>query len=110
MIQLLFAFGSEYIFLKIEGNNVYFSNTTYGHKITTIDGLKLSKKGVEKQFPDLKDSLIWREEAIKRFKRKIKSFSSEKKIMKYLVKDLKKHGYVLKKIQEQGMRIRSVIE
>jgi hypothetical protein len=32
--------------------------------ITTIDGLRLNKGGVIKEFPDLKDRKDWRTEAI----------------------------------------------
>lgn len=104
MIEIIFQFGGEIILVKIEGNNVYFGNTTYGARMATIDGIKLSHAGVIKEFPDLEDDENWREEAIKRFKEKIKSCKKEQEIADYVITDLKEHGYIPKRLQINGKR------
>lgn len=104
MIEAIFLFGGDIILIKIEGHNVQFGNTSYGAKLANIDGLRLSKSGVEKQFPDLIDRVDWREEAIRRFKENIKSLKGEKAILNYLIKDLNSHGYTLKRWKQNGYR------
>jgi hypothetical protein len=109
MIEMLFHFGPEIILIKIDGTRVSFGNTTYGAQLSPIDGLKLDKAGVEKQFPDLKGNPAWKEKAIHRFKKHIAELRSEKERAKYVEQDLIKHGYILKKVQETGMRPRSYL-
>lgn len=104
MIQLFFEFVSEKIFVVVEGTNIKFGSTQFGAVLSDISGLKLSKEGSVKEFPDLKNREDWKEETIKRFKKKIKSFKTEEGRAKYIVKDLKKHGYKPLYKQKQGFR------
>lgn len=106
---MIFHFGPDVVLIKVEGNNVKFGNTSYGAQLTSIDGLKLSKAGVIKEFPELKDSPLWKEEAIFRFKKHIKRLNTERAKAKYISEDLKKHGYVLKKVQQAGQRPRAYL-
>lgn len=93
MIEVLMSFGPELVLIKIVGHSIHFGNLNYGGQLATIEGLKLDRAGVEKEFEDLKDKDDWRETAIKRFKTKIRSMNSENEIYDYVVKDLKKFGY-----------------
>ena len=104
MIELLMSFYQDYVLIKIRGNSIEFGNTAYGSKMATIDNMKLDKSGVCKEFPELKDNPLWREEAIKRFKDKISLMDKEKDIADYLLNDLKKFGYIPLYLQEQGKR------
>ena len=104
MIESIFLFGGDVILIKIEGQSVLFGNTSYGARLGTIDGLQLSRSGVEKEFPDLIGREDWREEAINRFKDNIKSLKGEKAILKYIIDDLSKHGYILKRWKQNGYR------
>ena len=104
MIGVIFQFGSEYIEVRVIGNNVIFRTGQFGGAFTSIEGLRLSKQGVIKEFPDLKDKTDWREEAIKRFKAKLKTMKSEKQRMDYVIEDLKKYGYKPKYSQRDGHR------
>lgn len=104
MITIFFEFSNEYILVTIKGNKVTFANTQFGAKETGIEGLRLSREGVIKEFPDLEGKDNWKDEAIKRFKKKINSFSTESQIAEYLITDLKNHGYFPKKIQREGFR------
>ena len=103
-MELKYDYGTAVITVKIKGSNVTFVNSTYGAIEATIEGLKLSRAGVVKEFPDLKDSMNWREEAIKRFKTKISTLQTEDAIAEYINLDLKKFGYVPKWKQKQGFR------
>ena len=102
-IRVIFQFGSETIEVRIQETNVYF-RTTQLVQFATIDGLKLDKSGVIKEFPDLKDKDDWKEQAIKRFKEKIKNMSSETERAKYVIEDLSKFGYKPLYIQKAGHR------
>lgn len=108
MIELMMKFGSEVILVVIRGNSVSFGNTAYGGQMSTIEGLKLDKKGVIKEFPELKDNSNWRSEAIIKFKEKIKSMKGEEEVCNYILEDLKKFGYVPWKKKLQGRRVEPI--
>jgi|TARA_R100000093_G_scaffold35586_1_gene18800 hypothetical protein len=104
MIEVIFQFGGDIILVKIEGNNINFGTVGQGAQMAPIDGLKLSKGGVEEEFPDLVGNPEWREEAIVRFKDEIKCKKGEKSKAKYIIDDLAKHGYVAKRLKQNGYR------
>jgi hypothetical protein len=104
MIDLLFYHGSEVIIVKIEGNHIRFGSTIYGAKLAEIEGLKLDFTGTIREFPDLKDSLDWREKAIVRFKAHIQTLSNEDEIADYIIGELKTKGYQPKTKQKAGFR------
>lgn len=108
MGEMIFTFGPDVILVQVRGNSVMFGNTSYGAKLTDISGLEINKAGVIKEFPDLADKDDWKEQAIERFKDKIKSLPSENAKMKYIRGDLEKHGYILKKIQKAGGRVQTI--
>ena len=93
MIELMFSFGTEYILVRVDGHDVRFGNTVYGATMATIDGLKLNKAGVIKEFPDLEGNENWRIQAIERFKAKLGILATEEEISKYILEDLRKFGY-----------------
>ena len=103
MIGVRFQYGSENIDVGISNSNVFF-RTSSSPQFATIEGLRLDKKGVEKEFPDLKDNENWRLEAIKRFKEKIKSFENENKQIQYIIDDLSKFGYIPLYLLKDGYR------
>lgn len=103
MIGLIFIMGSEILEVRIVANQVLFR--TPGSAFATIDGLNLKKSGVIKQFPDLTDKEDWKDQAIKRFKQKIKQMTSEKETMNYIIEDLHSHGYKIKAKQIAGHRV-----
>lgn len=104
MIDLIFYHGTEVVIIKIKGNSVTFGSTVYGAKMADISGLKLDYSGTIKEFPDLKDSIDWKEKAIERFKKHIKSLKNEEEISSYLIKELVTKGYTPKLKQKQGFR------
>ena len=107
MIGLIFGFGSEIVEIRIENTNVLFRNQK-SLGFTTIDGLKLDYKGVCREFPDLELRTDWREEAINRFKEKIKSLKTESERADYIIEDLKKYGYVPMYMQKKGFRTKKI--
>lgn len=104
MIDLLFYFGTEIIFVRIEGTMVTFGNSGFGAKMAVIDGLRLDYAGVLREFPDLKGNENWRSLAIERFKEHIKTLPTELERACYIEEDLKKYGYKPFMRQRAGFR------
>ena len=104
MIGLIFQFASELIEVRIDKVNIYFRTANTSGAFATIDNLKLNKAGVIKEHPDLKEAADWREQAIKRFKDKIKTMENEEKTATYIIDDLKKYGYKPLYKQKTGFR------
>ena len=104
MIDLFFNYFNEIILVKIEGKKILFGNTQYGARMAPIEGLKLSRQGAIKEFPDLITREDWKEEAIRRFKQKIEELPSEEDIAEYIINDLKVYGYIPKLKQRTGFR------
>lgn len=102
MIGVIFQQGMDFFRVNIRGNSIIFSD---GLKETNLGGLKLNYSGVIKEFPDLKNDDNWKHKAIERFKEKIKSFKTEEEKADYIIRDLKKFGFIPKYKQKQGHRI-----
>jgi len=102
----MFDFADEKILVVINGNDIKFGRTTEGARLATIEGLKLDKRGVLLEFPDLNDKENWRQLAlaIERFKEKIKGFVTEEEKAHYIITDLKKYGYIPRYKQKKGFR------
>ena len=100
----IFKFGSEVIEVRIIGEKCLFKTNRFGEMFAPIEGLHLDKKGVISEFPDLKESEDWKEQAIERFKMKIKKLKTEQGRMNYVIDDLKKHGYTPLYQQRKGFR------
>jgi len=103
VIGVIFQFGSEIVEVRVKDNNVFF-RTSNSQQFGDIDGIKLDKSGVIKEFPDLKDKEDWQKQARDRFKEKIKKMETEKEQIKYVIEDLSKYGYVAKYLQKSGYR------
>jgi len=108
VIGVIFQLGSETIEVRINGTLCLFKTGQFGGGYSPIDGLKLSKGGVIKEFPDLKDREDWKEESIKRFKNKIKGLNTEDERMDYVIEDLRKFGYKPMYLQKAGHRIKKL--
>lgn len=93
MIKLILEYLGEKVLVSIQGKNIRFGNTAFGNQLVPIEGLRLDYKGVCREFPDLELRNDWREEAIERFKDKIKKMNNEKDIANYIIEDLKRFGY-----------------
>jgi len=109
MIGVIFQFGNEIVEVRIDGHNLTLRKSTLGSGFVPFDSLRLDRRGVEKEFPDLVDNPEWRAEAIKRFKDKIKSIGSEDRIANYVIEDLRKYGYIPRYKQKQGHRVEAII-
>ena len=104
MIDILFYFGGDIILVKIQGVNITFATSQYGNVQAPIEGLQLNYVGVCREHPDLELRDDWKEEAIRRFKEKIKSMKDEDEIAQYIISDLSHYGYVAQYKQKQGFR------
>jgi GTP1/Obg family GTP-binding protein len=98
-----FQLGGDQISIIVDANNIMFSDTSTG-TTTTIHGLKLSKAGVIKEHPDLKDDDEWRKKAIDRLKKHIKKFKTEIQKINYIKDELVKFGYTPLFFQRAGHR------
>ena len=109
-MELVFQRETELIGILIKGAPYRIEFTKLqGHKgymWSGIEGLKLDPHGILKQFPDLKGMKIgdMRKEAIKRLKEHIFKMDSMEEVKKYVVNDLKPHGYKLIAIRRKGFR------
>jgi hypothetical protein len=72
--------------------------------ITSVEGLRLSKAGVLKEHPDLKDNPDWKKIAINRLKDHVKSFKNEMNKLNYVKDELNKFGYDALFYQRAGFR------
>lgn len=108
MIGILFEFVGDIIEVRVDCTNVLFRKKDFGGAFATIDNLKLSKTGVVKEFPDLKENKNWKEIAIERFKEKIKGLNTEEERKEYIINDLIKFGYKPLYEQKSGFRIKKI--
>jgi len=103
MIGIIFEFGTEIVDVRIKNNTIFFRTSQFVN-FSDIDGIKLNKVGVFREFPDLKDKKNWQEIARERFKKKITAMKTERERADYIIEDLKKYGYKPKYEQVQGFR------
>lgn len=103
MLNATFKLAGELVSVKIEGNNLGFFDVGTG-QMTTIEGLRLSRAGVLKEHPDLKDEKDWRRIAIDRLKEHMKDLQTEKDKMRYVAFELTKFGYEPIMYQMNGFR------
>ena len=92
MIRAVFQLGGDNQEIIIRGNELFFFDISSG-MMTTIQGLKLSKTGCIKEFPDLKNDDEWKLKTIERFKEKMKTFKTEMEKLNYIKEELEKQGY-----------------
>jgi len=103
MIGVIFSYGSDIVEVRIMEDKVYFRNQA-SPQFATIDGIKLDKSGVLKEFPELEGNNEWQSIAREHFKDKIKEMKTEKERVEYIIEDLNKYGYIPKYMQKEGFR------
>ncbi len=106
MVHLLrgtFQFGNDMIECILDGNNLMFMDISTG-MITTPEGLRISKDGVTKQFPDLRNDDEWKKKAIERLKEHMKKFDTGEKKLSYIKGELVRYGYTPLFKQRAGWR------
>ena len=102
MIKGTFEFASDRIDVIVDGNILLFCDSN--GMATTIEGLKLDKPGVIKEFPDLKDDDEWRQKAIERLKTHLKTMETDAEKLNYVRDELKKFGWTPLFKQRAGWR------
>ena len=105
-LGIQFTNGPEKILVKIRGADIKFVSSEQGMVEASIEHLKLSHAGVVEEFPDLVDAPNWREQAIKRFKSKMKDYDTDAQRGDYIVAELSKHGYKPERWQMDGHRVK----
>lgn len=89
--------------IRIIDDNVLFIDLKT-NMMSPIEGLSLSKQGVIKEHPDLKDNPQWKQIAIQRFVDKVKALPTETARSEFMVKELKEMGYNPLYKQRNGFR------
>lgn len=107
MIKATFILGSDYYEVIVDGTNVMFSDASTG-QVTTIEGIKLNKAGVVKEFPDLENNPEWNKIAVERFKEHVKKLGSENQRINYVIEEFRKIGYTPLTKQRAGWRPRKI--
>jgi hypothetical protein len=102
-VDVIFQFGSELVFVRVDGSNCFF-RTKDSSGFATIDGIKLDKAGVIKEFPELENNENWQSIAREKFKEKLKTMNNEKERISYVIEELGKHNYKAIKLMKQGSR------
>ena len=102
-VQCVFQQGSSRIAIRIIGDNILFIDLQ-SNMVSPIEGLKLEKQGVIKEYPDLKDDPDWKQKAIERFVSKVKSFDSETEKADWIIKEMKDMAYTPLYKQRNGHR------
>ena len=108
-MDLIFELGGDMTLVRFSGNNIAFSTSDSNfQRYTPIEGLRLSRDGILKEFPDLKKKNLsdgeLRGEAVKRFKEKIKGFETDIETKEYLIEEFQNMGHTLKEIKKRGFR------
>lgn len=103
MIHAQFRLAGDIFDIVVDGNSLMFQDVGTG-MITSIEGIRLSKAGVLKEHPDLKENSDWRKIAIDRLKEHIKNFKTEMEKINYVKDDLSKFGYEPLFYQKAGFR------
>ncbi len=110
-MKLTFELAGDITIVKIQGTNITFANSdTNFMQFVPIKLLRLSKDGIIKEHPDLKDLPYneMRDEAIKRFNEYVKKLEGEETIKDYVAKELEKFGWKLISIQKEGWRVKKI--
>lgn len=105
MIGVIFQYINEIVEIRINNNELLFRTQSSFGKFIPIEHIRIDKKGVLKEFPDLIDNPEWRIISIQRLKDKLKSFQTEDEKIKYIIEDLAKYGYRAMYTQKQGHRV-----
>ena len=108
MIGALFKFGNEIVEARISDNTALFRSSSQ-NVWATIDGMKISKPGVIKEFPELKNDKEWKNKAKEKFKKKIKSLKTEEEQLNYVIEDLRSFGYQPMFKQKKGFRPKKIL-
>jgi hypothetical protein len=98
---------NEVVVVRIQGKSLTFANSSTNYQdFVPLEQLRLSKDGILKEHPDLKDHTypMMCAEAIRRLKVLLWGLDSEDKIKDYVIKELNKFGYKLYKIEKRGFR------
>ena len=102
-IKLTVKLGGEIFEVIVNQTELLFYSIN-SQSFTTIKGLKISKGGVLKEFPDLEDNPNWKDIALERLKEKMNSYQTEREKLTYVMNELLKFGYQILFYQRAGGR------
>ena len=103
MIEATFRLRGEVIEVIVRGTELLFYDIS-SQLTSVIEGLRLNKAGVIKEFPDLENNPEWKKIAIQRLKDYIKKLKTEMERIIYVKNELEQHGYEPLYLQRAGFR------
>lgn len=103
-----FQLGGDIVITEVDGNSVMFLDGATG-MVAPIEGLRINRAGVIKEFPDLDNDEDWRKKAIDRFKAHIAKMDTEDNKLNYIITDLVKFGYTPLFKQKAGWRPEKIV-
>lgn len=103
MIGGVFRSGGDVQRVVVDGNALFFQDVST-NMTTTLEGIRFSKGGVIKEFPDLENDEDWRKKAIERLREHIKKMETEKEKIDYVKDELIKFGWTELYFQKKGHR------
>lgn len=103
MIKATFKLGGNSQEVIIRRNELLFFDVSSG-MMTSVEGLRISKSGSVKEFPDLENDDEWKKKTIDRLKNKMNEFKTEMEKVKYIKEELEKQGYQSLFYQKGGFR------
>ena len=102
-IKLTVKLGGELFEVIVNQTELLFYSIN-SQTFTTVKGLKMSKAGVVKEFPELENNPDWKQIALDRLKEKMNGFKTEKEKLTYVMDELTKFGYKALFYQRAGGR------
>lgn len=104
MIGIIFSRLDQVVEVRIDGHNLTFRDNSNMNYFVPFENLRLNKDSTITEFPQLKDQEDWRQQAVVLFKQKLKDLGNEDAIMKYVIDDLSKFGFIALYYQKGGGR------
>lgn len=105
MIKAKFKLGGDIVEVIIRNNELLFMDIGTGTIAPlTEKTMRLSKAGVLKEHPDLKDEIEWRKIALERLKTHMNKMKTEMQKITYVKDELIKFGYDCLHYQKAGFR------
>ena len=106
MIGVIFQLGSNYVEFRLDGDNLFVRDSSYGGTLVPFapGTVNLDYDGVLKELPYLKGDSQWKEKACEELKERFKELETDDEKINYIVDEMKKYGYIPRFTQKKGHR------
>ena len=104
---ILFEHFGSIIEIRYSGNDLITRSSEYGSNFNYIY-TSFEHEKVIRQFPELEYDQEWRTKAYKKLVDIINTYKTDDDKIKYIIKELKPHGFVAKYVMKKGFRPKAV--